>query len=137
MTRWVKWPVSVFTPALPPGRFAVLLEVAPLPCDVGAGMKYDDALIQHVARRVLLYHAHDATDELNEGRQVAEDAEYRRDGQQRMVKALAQLAHLHDNIELVPFELPHNSLIGGTVLARMNVTDAAIARGVRFDDPRC
>src|SRR4051812_11955114 len=75
-------------------RFAVLLEVAPLACDIRSGVEDHDPLIDGMSRRVLHDHAHDASDELHEGRQVAENAEYGSYCQQWMIEALPQLAYL-------------------------------------------
>ena len=91
--------------------FAELPEVVPSPCDIGADVKHDDALVSRVARRVLLDGAHDAANELNEGTEVGENAADHRYGKVRMIESLAEHSGLHDGVEFVTFKLLKNALV--------------------------
>ena len=115
--------VKVFAVSL-----GIVLKISPLARDVRARVKDHDAAIHRVLRRVLLYDAHDAADELHEGRQIAEDAEYRCDGQIFVVKAFAELADLNDHVQIMVFELLQHAFIGGTISANARSQPAFLAR---------
>jgi hypothetical protein len=84
---------------------AVLLEVLPSTCNVCSSVKDDDALVERVAWRVLLDHAHDSADELHKRRQIPKDAKHRGYSEEPVVKAFPKLSNLHDDIELVVLQL--------------------------------
>src|SRR6218665_2778662 len=97
--------------------FAILMKIAPLSGNVGSSVKYDNALVHDMIRIVLNDHTHDPSDKLDERRKVAEDAENRRHGLQRVIESLTKLSHLDNDIKLMVFESLHDALIGHAVLA--------------------
>ena len=117
-----------------PVGFAELPEVLPPAGDVGSGMEDDGTLIEEAVGVVLLDDAHDAANELNEGGEVGEDAEYRCDGKEGVVEPFPQLADLDDHIQLVIIETLQDLFVGGAVFSRVHIIGAVAPGAIRFHD---
>jgi hypothetical protein len=71
----------------------------------------NDTLIGGMAGLVLLDRPHDATDELDEGTQVGEDAPHHRNREVGVIEALSEHTGLNDDIQLVVFELLEHTVV--------------------------
>jgi hypothetical protein len=112
---------------------AELAEVVPTPRNVGPDVEDHNALIERMARGVLLDGAHDAADELYEGAQIRENTPDHRDPEVAMIEALAEHAGLNDRIELVILKLLKNALVS-LRLTGMNIIGTEPPRAKCFRD---